>query len=88
MSASPEERRLKASLAAHSRWARTTDRTAATAAAREGLLLKFERQVDPLGELLPAERSRRAKNAAKAHMQRMSLKASQAAARRREAREA
>lgn len=76
MSSTPAERRLKAQLAAHTRWAKTVNRTAATAAAREGLLMKFERQVDPNGELAPGVRRKLAENARNAHMRSMSFRAS------------
>jgi hypothetical protein len=81
MSASPGERRLQARAAAYTRWAHTTDRTAATAAAREGLLRKFENQIDPDGLLTPAERRAGAIRARAAYY--ASLAAKSAAARRR-----
>jgi len=46
------------------------------------MLAKFEREVDPEGLLLPAERARRAENARKAHFQRMALKSVRARRRR------
>lgn len=73
----PAERALVARLAAHERWARTTDRTAATAPARRALLERFERQVDPHGTLDPAERARRAESARRAHFTRLSLRSAQ-----------
>ena len=36
-------------------------------------LARFEREVDPLGELSPAERATRVEHALKAHMARMRL---------------
>jgi hypothetical protein len=63
-------------LAAHIRWSKTINRTAATAAAREGLLVKFENQVDPDGELTPGVRRKLAENARNAHMRSMSFRAS------------
>lgn len=56
------------------------DSTEITSAARRAFLDKFEREVDPNGELEPAERARRAEHARKAYMQRLALKS--AAARR------
>ncbi|WP_244975579.1 hypothetical protein [Mycobacterium kubicae] len=42
------------------------------------MLDKFERQVDPDGELSPAERAKRAEHARKAYFKRMALKSAQA----------
>lgn len=81
MTTSPGERRLQAKAAALTRWAHTTDRTAATAAAREGLLKKFENQVDPDGSLAPNERRAQAIRARGAYY--ATLAAKSAAARRR-----
>jgi hypothetical protein len=69
---------MRAKIAAHKRWAHTVDRTAATEAARRGLFDKFEREVDPEGSLLPAERALRAENARKAHYLRMAQKSARA----------
>lgn len=80
----PDERALVAQIAAAERWAKTSDRTAATSAARAGLRAKFEREVDPDGTLPAEERDRRADGLLKAHMLRMSLKAKQARRRARE----
>ncbi len=54
---------MAAKIAAHSRWARTTDRTEATAPARAGLDARFEREVDPDRVMTPEERSRRCRHA-------------------------
>lgn len=67
-----------AKIAAHARWAKTTDRAAATQAARDGLQARFEREVDPDGLLAPDERARRAESAKRAHYQRMALKSARA----------
>ncbi|MBX7431119.1 hypothetical protein JDV09_03190 [Mycobacterium sp. Y57] len=75
-----------AQIAAHTKWAQTQDRTAATAPARKAMLDKFEKQVDPDGVLTPAERAKRAANARKAHFQRLALKSAQARRRAKEAR--
>ncbi len=56
----PEHRSLRASLAAHESWAYTHDRAARTANARKAADDRFEKQVDPNGELTPAERAVRA----------------------------
>jgi hypothetical protein len=77
-----EQRSLIASIAAHESWAQTENRTARTAPARKAMLDKFERQVDPDGTLLPAERAIRAEHARKAHFKRLALKSAQARRRR------
>lgn len=74
----PEERSLVARIAAAERWGRTPDRTTATAAARNGLRAKFEREADPNGALTADERGRRADSLMRAHMLRMSLAAKSA----------
>ena len=78
MSLTPEQRALRAKLAAHSLHAKVADPTAHTAPARKAFLDRFEREVDPDGTLPEAERHRRAKHARKAHFTRMSLAARQA----------
>jgi len=70
----PSQRRLRAQVAAHTRWAHCEDRRAATAKASQAFLDRFERQVDPDGTLPPAERAKRALNARKAHMSALALK--------------
>lgn len=74
------DRALRASIAAHTSWAKTADPTARTAPARRAFLDKFEREVDPDGTLDPADRARRAESLRKAHFARLALKS--AAARR------
>jgi hypothetical protein len=80
------ERKLRAQVAAHSRWARSgvDDGAAQARRAQAGLVAKFEREVDPEGKLPPAERTRRAEHARRAHMAKLSL--ASAKARRRSAR--
>jgi hypothetical protein len=80
LSLTPEQRRLRASVAAHVQWASEPDRSARTKAARDGLLAKYEREVDPDGKLPPEERRRRAEHLRKAHMARMALASSRARA--------
>ena len=75
---SPEERILRARIAANTSWAKTADPSARTAPARAAMLTRFEKEVDPTGELDPDERARRARYAQKAHMQRLALKSAQA----------
>lgn len=69
----PSQRKLRAQIAAHSRWANTADRTAATEPARQARRRHFETLVDPDGTLDPAERALRAKHAQRSHMLRMQL---------------
>lgn len=58
---------------AHVSWTNTQDRPARTLPARIAFLARCEREVDPTGELSPAERAARAEHALKAHMARMRL---------------
>lgn len=74
----PQIKILVAKIAAHSRWAKEPDRAAATAAARQAALDRFEREVDPDGVMTPEERSRRAASARKAYFARLALKSAQA----------
>jgi hypothetical protein len=62
----PDDRALQARIAAHTSWAKTPDRSARTAPARNGLMERFRREVDPAGALPPAERERRAESARQA----------------------
>ncbi len=78
----PEQKTLRARIAAHERWAQTPDRTAATAAARLAAVTRWERQVDPDGILDPRERSQRAESAKKAYYVQLALKSVQARAAR------
>lgn len=82
MGSTPAERTAKARAAANASWARTPDRAARTAAAREAAVRRFERQVDPDGVLSPAERARRGESARRAYYQSMTLKSLQARRRR------
>ena len=74
----PADRALRARLAAHTRWARTPDRTAATAVARAAFLDRFDRQVDPDDTLDPETRARLAANARSAHFARLALASARA----------
>jgi hypothetical protein len=78
----PSERSLRARLAVHTSWARTSDRSGRTAPARRAALARFEHQVDPDGLLPPAERAQRADQAMRAHMARLALRSVQARRRR------
>lgn len=76
----PTLTKLRAQIAANTRWANTADRTAATAKARQAAMDRFDKQVDPDGVLAPEERAKRAAKAKQAHMQKMSLAAAKARA--------
>jgi hypothetical protein len=78
----PEQRAFRARLAAHARWAKEADRSAALAPARRALSDRFEREVDPQGELSPEERARRVEHARKAYMYRLALRSAKARKRR------
>lgn len=62
----PEQRRLRAQIAANTRWSRPMAREDQAAAARSALYSRLEREVDPHGELPPDERARRVHSAARA----------------------
>lgn len=73
----PEQRALRARLAAHSRWSQQ-DRVVGTAAARRAFNERFERLVDPNRELTDRERWCRADSARKAYFDRLALASSRA----------
>jgi hypothetical protein len=62
----PEQRRLRAQLAANARWSRPMSREDQADAARAAIHQRLEREVDPLGQLPPDERDRRIRSAARA----------------------
>jgi hypothetical protein len=62
-------------IAAEISWSRTADRSARTRPARKAFLDRFEREVDPNGELPPDERRRRAEHAKRAYMLRLAKRA-------------
>jgi hypothetical protein len=83
-SLSPEQRSLRASIAAHAMHGQN-DSYETTAAARAGFLSKFLREVDEATPGLPdAERLRRAEHLLRAHMKRLALASSRARSRRAE----
>ena len=82
---SPAERSLRAKAAAFSRWAKTGDRPAATAAARTAARNRFENQVDPHGVLTPEERAIRADMARRAFYADMARKSAKARRRKKTA---
>jgi hypothetical protein len=82
MSLSPEQRSLRASIAAHEMHARYDGRQI-TANARDGFRQRFLKQVDVTSPNLPGpERQRRADHLLKAHMQRLALASAKARAAR------
>jgi hypothetical protein len=54
----PEQRRLRARIAANARWSRPMARSDQAAAARAAMFARLERDVDPGGMLPPEERAR------------------------------
>lgn len=73
----PAQPSLLARMASNEPWARTAD-ASARAAGGNAFLDRFEKQVDPDGELPPAERARRAEHARKAYFARLALKSARA----------
>lgn len=69
----PEERSLRAQVAAHESWAQTTDRQARIKPALDGQIAKFAREADPDGVMSPEQRAAAARNRQLAHMARMRL---------------
>ena len=53
----PEQRRLRAQIAANARWSRPMAREDQADAARLAIFTRLERQVDPIGQLRPDERA-------------------------------
>jgi hypothetical protein len=62
----PEQRRLRAQIAANTRWSRPMAREDASDTARSAFYERLERQVDPQGKLSPGERDRLVRAAARA----------------------
>ncbi|MGY1776901.1 hypothetical protein ACI8AV_13675 [Geodermatophilus sp. SYSU D00804] len=75
---SPNERALRARIAAHASWAKTADRSARTAPARRAQLDRFEARVDPDGILDPVVRARMAESARKEYFTRLAYRSAQA----------
>ena len=80
-SLTPEQRTLRSRMGAGSLHAQGKTNTAA---ARAKFLERFEREVDPQGELSPAERARRAEHARKAYFAGLAYKSSVARSRRKD----
>lgn len=79
----PEQRTLRARLAAHESWARTTDPAARTAAARKAANHRFERQIrEQFPDISDAEVARRAEHARKAYFTRLAFQSAKARSKR------
>lgn len=74
----PGEKTLRARLAAHASWSKTSDPSARTKPGRDKFQQRFENEVDPDRVLSSAERQRRAEAARKAYFTRLALKSAQA----------
>jgi hypothetical protein len=80
----PAQLRLRAQVAANTRWAHDPDPSVNARRGQAGLLRRFEAEVDPAGRMDPQERTRRAEQARRAHMQGLALRSSRARAARRQ----
>jgi hypothetical protein len=78
----PAQRTLRAKAAADASWANTSDRAARTEPARRAALARFERQIDPAGELSEDERQRRAASARRAYSRLLALRSARTRGRR------
>lgn len=83
----PEERILRARMAAHASWAKTDNRSDRTSNARRAFLDRFEKQVDPDGTLDPSTRTLRAESARKSYYSGLALKSATSRRKKVEARE-
>ena len=61
----PEQRRLRARIAANARWSRPMARADQADAARTAMTTRLEREVDPAGQLQPDQRAALARAAAR-----------------------
>jgi hypothetical protein len=66
--------RIGGKLGAYRKWAKCSDREAATAAARSSFMARFEREVDPDGKLSGKDRAQRAESARKAYFVGLALR--------------
>ena len=69
----PSQRQTRSRQASYESWANTEDRTKRTAPGRQGMLKKFEDQVDPDRTLPPEERAKRVESARKAYFTRLAF---------------
>jgi uncharacterized membrane protein len=77
-SLTPEQRTLRAQVAANTRWARPGERQRHGDKISEARLRHHEARVDPEGVLEPAERRKLAQNSLRAEMARLALRSSRA----------
>lgn len=70
-------------IGAFRKWARCSDRSGATSAARASFNARFDREVDPDGSLPEQERAVRAEAARRAHFAALALKRHQSRGRKR-----
>lgn len=80
MPLTPAERSLRASIAAHTRWANTdrAERQRLADSGQAGLLRRFAAEIDPENTLPADERDSRARSMLTAHMKRLALKSAKA----------
>ena len=78
MPVTPQQRALRARLAAHALHAKVADPAAHTAPARRAFMDRFEREVDPDGILPPEQRARMAEHAKKAFFTRLAMASAKA----------
>ena len=78
LSLTPAQRSTRARIAANDRWAKEPDRLKATQPGRNAAFQKLLDDVDPERTLPEDERLKRARNAQKAHLERIRLAASRA----------
>lgn len=81
MPLTPEQRTLRARIAAHAMHSRHDSRET-SANGRAAFLARFEREVDPDGVLPEAERQRRAEHARRAYFARLAYKSARSRARK------
>ena len=67
----PEQRRLRAQIAANARWSRPFAREDQAAAARAAILARYEREADPTGTLPPDKLAPLVKAKAREHSARL-----------------
>lgn len=72
---------MRARIAAHARWKRVPDRSAATEPARAALYQRFADEIDPDRALDPADLAKAVKNAVSEYMTRLAFKSSKARSR-------
>lgn len=70
----PQQRSLRAKAAVDASWAHTSDRAARTEPARRAALARFDRQVDPNGDLSDEDRHRRAESARRSYFRYLALR--------------